>query len=58
MPRVKTIVGVTFIVGIPLAFALMRDWSGLALGVGIYAALFGLVYARASGVTRIWIRSM
>jgi len=46
MPRLKTIVGVTFIVGIPLAFALMRDWSGLALGVGIYAALFGLVYAR------------
>ncbi len=46
MPRPKTIVGVAFLVGMPVAFALMRDWSGLALVLGIYAALFGLVYAR------------
>jgi hypothetical protein len=46
MPRSKTVVGVVFIVGIPLGFALMHDWSGLALGLGLYGFLFLLVYLR------------
>jgi hypothetical protein len=44
--RPKTLVGVVFLVGLPLSAVLFRDWGNLALVAGVYGGLFLLMYAR------------
>jgi hypothetical protein len=46
MPRSKTALGILFLVGMPVFFALSRDWSGLALVAAVYGVLFALVSLR------------
>jgi hypothetical protein len=46
MPRSKTAVGLVFLVGMPVAFLLLRDWAGLALVLVVYGVLFTLVSLR------------